>query len=479
MILHIVKKEILRAFLSLRFPVTLILVTAVMISGTLLFIEDYKQQLSDYSRNVYNNLQRLSELADDAGWQAIYRALSWNAQSLYRTPTRLAFLAEGHERELPNTFEVSPFRIMGPTKKLRGNCLLQKFDSLDWAFIVSVIMSFAAIVLVYDSISGERENGTLRLSMSNPVPRSTVILGKYLGILIVLMIPLLFGMLSSVIILSISEEITIVGMDWIRIAAMTPLSMLYLSIFVMLGLFVSSLFRSSSASLVVLLLVWVVIVIVIPNVGGTIVTGLSELPGEDFIDQYSWTKLSNAFYAYNERHPNASKWHQKGWAYGQDLARALEAWDALMQVYDSYWDRMLTQVQSGYNVARISPYVAYQRIVEAVAGSGIDHCESFLQQVRQYKHTLRLFLLDHYPLDIYRPHGVGRSGTEAMEKDPELVKALKSRLFTSADIPKFQDDPRPIEDSVTSSLWNIAILFAFNAVFFMAAYVCFLCRDIK
>jgi ABC-type transport system involved in multi-copper enzyme maturation permease subunit len=92
---------------------------------------------------------------------------------------------------------------------------------------------------------------------------------------------------------------------------------------------------------------------------------------------------------------------------------------------------------------------------------------------------LRAFLLDHYPLDIHSPHGVGRSATEVMEKDPELVETLKSRPFTSADIPKFQGDPGPIEDSVTSSLWNIAILFAFNAVFFMAAYVCFLYRDIK
>lgn len=479
MILHIVKKEILQGFLSLRFPVTLILVAAVMISGALLFIEDYKQQMADYDGNVSANLKRLSENTDNAGWLAIYTGLTWSAQSLYRAPTRLAFLAEGHEKDLPNTFEVTAFRITGPTKKLRGNYLLQKFNSLDWAFVISVIMSFAAIVLVYDSISGERENGTLRLSMSNPVPRSTVILGKYLGIMIVLMITLLFGMLSSMIILSVSKEVNVAGTDWIRVAVMIPLSMLYISIFVVLGLFVSSLFRSSAASLVVLLLVWVVIVIVIPNVGGTVVTGLSELPGEDFIDQYSWTKLSNAFFAYNERHPYASKWHQKGWAYGQDLARALEAWDALMQVYDSYWDRMLTQVRSGYNVTRVSPFVAYQRTAEAMAGSGIDHCESFLQQVRQYKLVLRAFLLDHYPLDIYQPHGVGRSGTEVMEKDPELVEALKSRPFTSADIPKFQDDPRPIEDSVTSSLWNIAILFAFNAVFFMAAYVCFLYRDIK
>jgi hypothetical protein len=95
MILHILRKEILQGFLSLRFPVTLLLVTVVMISGALLFIEDHKQQMADYSRNVRANLEWLSKNTDNAGWRAIYTGLSWNWQSVYRMPTRLAFLTEG------------------------------------------------------------------------------------------------------------------------------------------------------------------------------------------------------------------------------------------------------------------------------------------------------------------------------------------------------------------------------------------------
>ena len=168
MLWHIIRKELLAGFLSLRFSFTLILVAVIIISSAFLFIEDYQQQREDYDRNVHDNWQGLSGLV--GVWNSIYFVFSFYPRWVYQAPTRLAFLAEGNEKTLPNAFQVNAFTIQGPTKKLRGNHLLLKFEDVDWAFVVSVIMSFAAIVLIYDSISGEREDGTLRLSMSNSVP---------------------------------------------------------------------------------------------------------------------------------------------------------------------------------------------------------------------------------------------------------------------------------------------------------------------
>jgi len=81
-----------------------------------------------------------------------------------------------------------------------------------------------------------------------------VILGKYLGAMVMLVIPLLVGMLFSMIIITISGKVNLAGADWVRILATVLLSLLYLSIFVLLGLFISSSLRSSAASLVLLLL---------------------------------------------------------------------------------------------------------------------------------------------------------------------------------------------------------------------------------
>jgi ABC-type transport system involved in multi-copper enzyme maturation permease subunit len=474
---YIVRKEVLQRFLSLRFSCMLILVAAVMISNAFLFIEDYRQQLEDYDQNVLRNSQMVSRLS--GAWHSIYLIFNFRHQWVYRTPTKLAFLAEGNEKALPNAFEVNSFTIEGPTRKLRGNHLVPDFEDLDWAFVISVIMSFAAIILTYDSISGERENGTLRLSMSNSVPRSTVILGKYLGTMAVLILPFLIGALAAVIIISASDSISLLNGDWLKIAAAAFLSLSYLSIFIMLGLFVSSMLRSSAACLVVLLLAWVAIVVVIPEIGGGVVPSAWKIPNPARMYTEAKAARDQAWYDYNARHPNASKVSPSGWGYGRELARAVEAEDARMHVYNRYWNQMVSQVRLGYNLSRISPTGVYRRAVEAMAGSGIDHYENFLRQVRQYKLTLRSFVLDHYPLNVHGFYGMARTGREALKKLPEFVEALSRRIFTAAEIPKFRDDPIPIEDSITSSLWNVAILFAFNVVFFMAAYISFLNRDVR
>lgn len=472
MLFHIVRKEIFQGFLSLRFAFTLLLVTAVMVSAAFLFLEDYQQQLADYDRNVKDNLQKVSQRADGRAF-ALASVFSTNHQWVYRTPTQLAFLAAGHEKDLPNAFEVNAFTIQNPTKRLRGNCFLRWSEDLDWAFVIAVIMSFAAIVLVYDSISGERESGTLRLSMSNPVPRSTVILGKYLGTMVMLIIPLLVGMLFSTIIITTSGKVNLAGADWFRILITVLLSLLYLSIFVLLGLFISSSVRSSAASLVLLLLVWTIIVVVIPGVTGVISTRLSKLPSDTAIGWKAHGARGEADQEYDASHLESAHILAGYWVPRDILGKHLYRNDAFMAVYKNYWDGMALSVRLGRNVTRISPCVVYRCAAESIAGSGIDHYESFMKQIWQYRTLLKDFLVNHYPLDLHRQY----EGEEELER--QAFQACASVKFTGTDVPKFHDDPIPAGDTMRNSLWNIVILFMFNFVFFMAAYISFLRRDVR
>jgi ABC-type transport system involved in multi-copper enzyme maturation permease subunit len=254
--------------------------------------------------------------------------------------------------------------------------------------------------------------------------------------------------------------------DWIRIAIVILLSVLYLSIFVALGLFVSSLMRSSAASLVILLLAWAVMVVVIPDTGGTLATSLAGLIDEsDLVDARA--AQERALQQYDARHPNAGS-ISGNWSPRESLGKSIAVDDARMRVRNSHRGMMIAQVRIGYNVTRVSPTAIYRRAVEAIAGSGIDHYESFVRQSREYKDMLRAFLLDHYPLDLHRPHD-GR----------KLADALSTRLFTAADVPKFVDRPIPMGDSMRNSMWDIAILFISSVVFFMAAYISFLKRDVR
>lgn len=197
--------------------------------------------------------------------------------SLYKRPGHLAFCAEGQEKSLPKRVELksksgffssgsgmsyayyTPWYIEYPYEKYRRNPKLQRFAELDWSFIIGVVMSFVAVLFTFDAICGERERGTLRLVLSNPIPRDILLLGKYLGALVSLGIPLILGFLLNLLIVNMDKSISMNGSDWLKIGTMVIISFTYLSVFICLGLLVSSRLPNSSMSLNVLLFLAAVI----------------------------------------------------------------------------------------------------------------------------------------------------------------------------------------------------------------------------
>jgi len=107
-----------------------------------------------------------------------------------------------------------------------------------------------------------------------------VLLGKYAGTMITLAIPLIIGMLVSLIIIIPSKDVVIGGSDWFKILILALVSLLYLSIFVLLGMFVSSRTAHSANSMAILLLVWVVSVILLPSLCRIIFDVTCEEPTE-------------------------------------------------------------------------------------------------------------------------------------------------------------------------------------------------------
>ena len=141
--------------------------------------------------------------------------------------------------------------------------------------------SITALLFTYDAISGERETGTLSLLLANSVSRATVLLAKFTGAFLTLMIPLLIGILLNLMIVNASELVSLDESEWTRVGIIFVISAIYISIFLWLGLFISSQFSNSSSCLLVLLLIWVVFVVLIPNTMGTFVGSLQQLPSKD------------------------------------------------------------------------------------------------------------------------------------------------------------------------------------------------------
>ena len=457
MLREIIWRELLDHIQSLRFALTLLLVIVLMLMGSVLYIHDYRQQVADYSENVNENLRLLENKAE----RGLHAVVSYGPNLLiYRAPSPLGFIAEGHEKDLPNAFAVDAFEMVGPQTILRRNYTLQRFDALDWVFTVGVILSFAAFAMTYDSISGEAETGTLRLCLSNSLPRATLLFGKYIGTLISLSIPLIIGICMNVLIISLFGVLPFEPTYWLQIGGVVLFSVLYISVFATLGLFISCLTRSSAVSLVLLLLVWVCFAVFIPRTGGLLASRLAELRDEKTITRQASETTHEILNRYGRDRFSAH------WSPGEPLTRAAKIADAKQAIYNEYRQQQLHQVKLAQNISRISPTAIYQIGCETLVGTGIKHYERFFKKAIDYRRSLLQFTYEEYP---FNPN--------LFLEDADRQQL--SELNISVDkIPKFDDTPSDFSTAFAEASLDILLLFLFNMVFFMGAFLAFTRYDV-
>ena len=89
--------------------------------------------------------------------------------------------------------------------------------------------------------------------------------GKYLGGMATLTASLLFGLLSGLSVVLLFPSVSLNGEDWTRIGLIFLSSLLYLSFWTTLGLFISARSSRSSTSLMVSLFLWLTLVVLLPD----------------------------------------------------------------------------------------------------------------------------------------------------------------------------------------------------------------------
>jgi ABC-type transport system involved in multi-copper enzyme maturation permease subunit len=436
------------------------------------FAIGYREQSEDYWNKTNKNLSSLREKSNVLYQIAFYK------QGIYRKPKTLEFCAEGFEKSLPNFFEVDAFTADLPKTKGQANFALPQFSSIDWILVISLILSFVAMIFTYDSICGEKETGTLRQMLANAIPRNRVLLGKYVGAMVTLAIPLVVGMLISLIVILPSKDIAINGNEWVKIIAIMLLSLLFLSNFVLLGMFVSSRTGYPANSMAILLLIWIAFVVLLPSFS-LIIFNITYKDPADIELQRRLEEAGKQIWdnreKYGEKAGNASP--DLSWSGNDPPARARlqnAMINAKNKVREDHHNKLLAQAFVCRNLSCISPVVIYQRAAETIAGTGINHCNHLYKQVNQYKTELKEFvrskdLEDPDSLHLLFPEG----------HLVESWKAISNNPVDFASVPKFQERDLALGQSLKLAILDIGLLALFNLVFFAASFVSFLRYDVR
>lgn len=466
MIWHIAKHTLLINLRSLTFSISLLLFLTVFGISGFVFVGKYEQLIEDYSANVNQSLRSVRESC------AHLSILASEKQALFISPSPLQFFAEGNSKVLPNLIKVSAYELEYPQNKSRRNFMLPDFNALDWSFIISTMVSFVAVLFTYNAVCGEKERGTLRLMLSNSVSRAEVLLGKFIGAYISVLLPLTVGMLLNLILIVSSPSITLTANHWFRLMFGSALVFIYLFCFTALGLFVSSRTSHSVISLMILLLLWTFFVVVIPALSEVSARQFFKLPTRREIER----KTKDAVEAIWDSYPQSLMvgFSSPGWsrenpksARGRDDAER-RSYEKRCEMLDRHVQQMLRQVKLKRNIARISPTSTFTYASEAIAGTGIAQFEEFYADAKVYKDEFLEFIRAEDRKDPDSTHFIFNRQWETISH-----KSVQFRF-----VPRFNHKASQNTESLKNAFWDISLLMFFSMGFFLLAYLSFLKYDI-
>jgi len=188
---------------------------------------------------------------------AIYSALE---PEVVVPPQPLSILCRGILNTAGRTMRVELDRIQiasWPLQESFESAIMKSLAQIDFASVVALLLSFLAVVLGFDGISAERERGTLRQILTNPVPRAHIVLAKLAGGTLSLCFPFAIAFGVSLVIMQSNPDVNLSSDDWLRLLLFL-LSCIFLAQAFSLSLMVSVLARNSDTSLIICLFGWLV-----------------------------------------------------------------------------------------------------------------------------------------------------------------------------------------------------------------------------
>jgi ABC-type transport system involved in multi-copper enzyme maturation permease subunit len=415
MLRFIIKQEILQNLTSYKFTIIIILSIVLILVSMFIMYRDYQLRVENYEI-----LQPKS-----------------NEPIAIVPPTPLSIFAKGLDENLTRSYEIRfGGQIRVGSKQQSVNNLFRLFTTPDLLYVIKVILALCAMLFAFDMVCGEKESGTLKLTLSNHLNRPLLILGKWLGGFASFIVPFFLAIVLATILILLSPQVQFNGEYWLKLGVFLFSSVIYLAIFFSLGLLISSLTNRTSSSLVISLFAWAMLVFVIPNLGNILARQFVKIPSVQQLEvkrQQFWIK--EVFEAIHQK---------QDWNNAQSTISSEN--DKLIADYRTHFNRLVTLSQ---NITRFSPAAAFTYLSTDIAGTGIYEERRLKQAVVEYKN-----LIWDKPTD----------------SDGNIVGEFPAFSFQRSSINQILN---------FGGMSNLLLLVLFNVLFFAGAYVVFLRYDVR
>jgi len=423
MIWLIAKKDFLLNLISARFVIGFILCVVVIPFTLVVSVDSYKNRM-----RVHQVFQKEVESAKEN-----IRVYSQVRPEIVIPPEPLSIFSSGISGNIGNRIKIQlgeyPLFPAGHTAT-RDNPLLNAFFSIDFATVIAILMSLLALVFSYDIFTREREDGTLKAAFANNLSRTAFLTGKLLGIIITLVPILLFCFLLGVMVIAFSTAVQFSASDWGGVALLFLSSLLYMVVFILLGMFISSRSHHSSTSIIISLLCWIWLLFLTPNIASYLAKSFVKTEMYDNV-QFALNELNSQFGKENSEKNSAlrNEFGNITFAYmnsssssdGEEMRtgcekivfeyhRVLNSWkeptridyaDKKWAVQKKYLDDLTYQEKVRVYLSWLSPAGIFEQIADLQCHTSMASFFRYMEHVRAYRESLIRYFKDKKLFESY------------------------------------------------------------------------------
>jgi ABC-type transport system involved in multi-copper enzyme maturation permease subunit len=476
MLKTIIAKEIRANILSFRFIASFALLFVIVTVTSLVLTGDYIRRQDEYSR-------RQAELENYLRSYAHFNRIG-NILQPAQPPIPFQTLVRGPAAEVNlENFDNDPLPVM--------------FPLIDLTFIVTILVSLIALILSYDAVCGEKEDGTMKLMLANGLARSKIILGKFVGGMLTLLGPFLTSIAASMLIVLLHPRVSWTGADWGALGLVVLGAALYVAVFYLIGILISSILRSSPSSIMTSLFVWVLLVLVVPNLSPYVASFLSPAPSrikvareidrlsdverDDLGRKLSSEKRGEVLKQYPVLEERLTEAEVKKRVAEDPVYR--KAYEALRAASQQGWDEanriqgaktnvlredlhQKEEAQTGLAraISMASPMADFTYLASELSSTGM---RNMLHVRRLAEVWSRVFYSEYRPKKL----------AEMKAKDP--TGDLWNTAVDMTDSPRFRYTQEGLGGRLTATLDAFGVLAVYISALFAAAYVAFIRYDVR
>jgi len=475
----LVEREIRSTIRSPRFAATFGVCSLLIVMSVFVGIQEFKRSVSQYESSL-----TLTETELRA--QVYWNRLGF-ANRAFRNVEPTQILVSGASNDIGRQSEINMWTsVRLKNSHYSDDPLFAVFRFFDFTFIVQVVLSLFAILYTYDRINGERESGTLRMVLSNSIPRVQIVIAKlagaWLGLTIPLVVPILLGVLL-ILLFGVPAQ----GDDWWKIASVIGVSILYFTFFIALGICVSAITKRSATSFLLLLAAWLIMIAIIPGLSTMVasqmvkVSSISEIESKK--ERYAvdrWARYSRDRRQIFEQRRNARTglsaeearefWeeHQAELVQEEEELRWVAAADVhqfSQQLEQDLSNQKAALDDLAFKLSRFSPTSAYQLAVMNIAGTNVTMKRRYERSMHEYRMAVDSF--------------VNTKRLEQRNQPREKWAQYGEEPLDLSQMPRYQPPRQTFSDVLVLSIVDVGLLALYTLLAVSAGFVAFLRYDVR